>query len=307
MMAPMKRIAVLVLTVAALGLLTARVASAGGSDATVTTSTGVVTHGGIDTTKYTVGWLLRCDYSHSLSDDPIVHPGMPGMSHRHDFYGNASTDANSTYSSMEAAGTTCGTAADTAGYWSPSLYVNGTLVRPDTTSQQIYYRNRYPAGTTVETIPADLRVVLGNAHATSAADNPALQGSDPAIYWLCGSGDTHYGSPPSCSGGVIELNAQFPSCWDGTLTHADDTAHLYYAPSDKACPAAFPHPLPRISLKVKYNVGTDGSKVTLASGPAYTIHADFFNTWQPTGLQYLMDRCINAHVSCGTNPIAPMG
>ncbi len=29
-----------------------------------------------------------CAYSHSLPDDPIARPNMPGMSHMHDFGGN---------------------------------------------------------------------------------------------------------------------------------------------------------------------------------------------------------------------------
>src|SRR6476659_7799891 len=48
-----------------------------------------------------------CAYTHRASDDPIVHPGMPGMSHSHDFFGNVTTDADSTYSTMRAGGTTC--------------------------------------------------------------------------------------------------------------------------------------------------------------------------------------------------------
>ena len=37
-----------------------------------------------------------CTYSHSLKDDPIVFPGLPGASHMHSFIGNRSTDANTT-------------------------------------------------------------------------------------------------------------------------------------------------------------------------------------------------------------------
>src|SRR5215207_7742183 len=39
---------------------------------------------------------VRCDFSHRASDDPIVHFGHPGASHSHDFFGNRSTNANST-------------------------------------------------------------------------------------------------------------------------------------------------------------------------------------------------------------------
>src|SRR5262249_55968141 len=37
-----------------------------------------------------------CKYVHSAPDDPIVHPGVPGASHMHDFAGNVTTSAKST-------------------------------------------------------------------------------------------------------------------------------------------------------------------------------------------------------------------
>ena len=66
----------------------------------------------------------------SAPDDPIVKPGQPGASHNHEFYGNFSVTAFSTYGSMVAAPTECadhsgGDRGDTAGYWHPTLFVNG--------------------------------------------------------------------------------------------------------------------------------------------------------------------------------------
>ena len=37
---------------------------------------------------------VECGWSHSAPDDPIVHPGTPGRSHLHDFFGNTATDAD---------------------------------------------------------------------------------------------------------------------------------------------------------------------------------------------------------------------
>jgi len=45
-------------------------------------------------------FVTRCTYSHTLSDDPIVHPNQPGASHSHDFFGNKTTDAFSTLASL---------------------------------------------------------------------------------------------------------------------------------------------------------------------------------------------------------------
>jgi Domain of unknown function (DUF1996) len=307
---------VVALTVAASLVLTMQQQSAvAGQGADSVTSNGVHTHGSVKTTTSTIGWLLRCDYSHSGSDDPIMMPGMPGMSHLHDFFGNKSTNAASTLASMEKAGSTCGTAADTAGYWAPALLVNGRIVPPTQTSQQIYYRFKYAADVKVVPLPQDLRVVVGDMHARTVAANPALRSAasgGKGIYWECdGNTAKHYTLPPSCSRGIILENVQFPSCWDGKLSHGkgalNDNAHLAYAPDGGRCPSGFPIAMPRISLKVKYTVGKVGSVVTLSSGPATSAHADFWNTWQPAALRFLVDKCINAHISCGTNPSAPMG
>ena len=41
-------------------------------------------------------FAASCAFSHSADDDPIVFPGRPGLSHRHDFFGSTRTDADST-------------------------------------------------------------------------------------------------------------------------------------------------------------------------------------------------------------------
>ena len=76
------------------------------------------------------GWIVSCQYSHSLKDDPIVFPGKPGTSHLHDFVGGASIDAFSTGTSLRAGGTTCAMPSDASGYWVPALYENGVRVLP---------------------------------------------------------------------------------------------------------------------------------------------------------------------------------
>jgi Domain of unknown function (DUF1996) len=234
-----------------------------------------------------------------------MHFTMAGMSHRHDFYGNVSTTANSTVAQMLAAGSSCTTRADTAAYWTPAVLSGGQPIIPGGTSEQLYYRYRYPPGTVVQPIPTDLRVVVGNAAASSVATNPALGSGD--IYWQCDHTDAQYALPPACGAAMTVENIRFPFCWDGLLTHVNDTAHLRYADDGAACPPGFPRALPRISLKVKYPAGLDSRLVTLSSGPAYTAHADFWNTWQPAGLRYLTTNCLNAGISCGTNPMAPTG
>ncbi|HEY5985509.1 MAG TPA: DUF1996 domain-containing protein [Streptosporangiaceae bacterium] len=247
------------------------------------------------------GWLLKCALAKSLPDDPIVHPGMPGMSHLHDFFGNTSVIAASTYQSMRAAASTC-PAGDTAGYWVPAVFRNGVKVAPagDGVREQIYYRaNNLAPGTHIEPFPPDLRVVAGNSHATSASENPKL---GKEIYWGCS--DNSVGGkltvpPSSCPTGIISLHVGFPNCWDGKLTHVDDTAHLRY-PSGGTCPSGFPHALPRLILRNEYPVGTTTGTITLASGATFTAHGDFWNTWDQAKLEHLVDTCLNAGMNCGT-------
>jgi hypothetical protein len=252
------------------------------------------------------GWIASCQYSHSASDDPILFPGQFGASHLHDFVGAKSTNANSTFNSLRAGGTTCVMTSDTSAYWSPALYKNGTRVLPNATSKHalFYYRRKgAPSGVRVQPFPPGLRMIVGNAHAHSPAENQAL--SSGRIIFKCGPGSgTDLPRPPTqCSSGVMVISLQFPNCWNGRdLDSPDHISHMAY-PNGSRCPSSHPVVLPRIESFYRYPVGTGPiGTVTLASGPYYTIHQDFFNAWEPAALQRLLDRCINANRDCGTNP-----
>jgi hypothetical protein len=254
------------------------------------------------------GWITICPYDHSLADDPILFLGQPGVSHLHDFLGNTSTDAYSTYPAMVAAETTCGTAADTAGYWTPALFSSDARVLPEgfyadgeATRNTFYYRTDNVVDSYhVTAFPPNFQMVAGNSHATSEADNPYL---GREIYWGCSnnSPDVKSKVPINCSTGAITLHVGFPNCWDGVLV-PNETSHLRY-PSSLKCPTGYDTVLPRVIFRLEYPVGTSSESITLASGPYYTAHADFWNTWDQTGLQELVDRCLNAHTDCGNNPV----
>src|SRR3954462_947163 len=104
--------------------------------------------GGVPMANFT----SNCRFSHSSNDDPIMHPGMPGMSHNHSFFGNVSTNAFSTLASLRRAGTSCHRRGDRAAYWAPTLVnPHGKLVRPLNAS--VYYiratikpAHAFPAG-----------------------------------------------------------------------------------------------------------------------------------------------------------------
>lgn len=252
------------------------------------------------------GWIVGCPYSHTLTDDPIVHPGMPGMSHSHDFLGATDTNAYSTIESMRAGETTCGIREDTAGYWVPTLYQGGTAVHPITgarshtgedAAQNVYYRN--PNGVVVHPIPAGLRMVVGNSKAKSLAENPLL---GREIWFGCGDNSVSgkpTSPPSSCGEGIITLHVHFPNCWDGVnLDSADHISHVAWSTSDR-CPRSHPVTIPQITIRLEYVVGPTTGDITFASGETFTIHGDFWNTWDQGKLDRMTADCINAGKDCG--------
>ncbi|MEA3058359.1 MAG: hypothetical protein QOF34_1174, partial [Sphingomonadales bacterium] len=86
-----------------------------------------------------------CTAGQVLPDDPIVYPGQPGKSHLHQFYGNETADASSTYASLRARGTsTCNHGpfpANRSAYWMPAVLDGaGNVVKPAFVA--IYYKRR---------------------------------------------------------------------------------------------------------------------------------------------------------------------
>jgi hypothetical protein len=246
-------------------------------------------------------FVLRCLYSHSLMDDPIVAPGQPGASHLHDFFGNTTTDAFSTVDSLLAGGTTCRVPSDTAAYWTPTAYLNGTSITPIV--MRIYYLA--PKESVVETIPPGLQMIGGNKAATSAAYNPHVR-------WYCGETKevktprqpipydcTPWSTYPFVDGvvGIVDL----PNCWNGSGLTPEDVVY----PVSGHCPIAFRHVLPIISERVHFGVmnplNADGSvALSLSSGAYFTLHGDFWNTWQQARLDQLVQDCVIAGVHCGS-------
>jgi len=239
-----------------------------------------------------VNFVSNCAFSHESMDDPIVYPGQPGKSHDHTFVGNASTNAASTLASMRAAGTSCRLRADRAGYWMPTLIVDGQPVMP--LGATIYYRRSTNAR--VHAFPPGLKVIAG--------DSKAITPQDLRItFWNCGveGGAARSSTPPACPAGrghELRLHVTFPSCWDGTsLDSADHKSHMAY-PTKRACPADHPVAVPAISLIYRYPVSGDHD-FALSSGGVYSAHADFFNAWNPGVLRTLVNVCLNGPRNCG--------
>ncbi len=226
-------------------------------------------------------FAVRCDFTHRNSDDPIVHPGHQGAAHGHDFFGNRSTKFDSTYASMLAAPTSCTRPEDTAGYWFPTLKRNGKNLKAY--RSVFYYRAGRKDHTQVEPFVADLRVINASR-----------------ITWSCGVKDGAAGTstpPTQCEGGVLGVRIVFPDCSDGKTDSADHKAHIANSvpKSDgtRGCPATHPVPVPALTFNANFRIPTTPGEVTLSSGGASSMHADFWNTWDQQALAALVERCIN--------------
>jgi hypothetical protein len=220
-----------------------------------------------------VNFNINCKYTRTLSDDPIVFPGQPGASHSHDFFGNKTTDAFSTYQTLAGQATSCGDAGDTAAYWAPTLYNNGVVVRG---SLKAYYYNKYTNLGHVAPFPPGLQMVAGDSHAMGPQ-------STNFVYFGCGDGTgiSKVTYLPDCTpvGGKLQIHVIFPDCWSQVgLTRENMT----YAVKG-VCPTGY---VRTVQLIERFTFATiiDARGVTLASGPFYTFHADFFNSWNQAAL-----------------------
>jgi hypothetical protein len=263
---------------------------------------------------------VHCTYSHTLPDDPIIHPGQPGQAMVHDFFGNPGANAYSTYDSLNNNKvTTCDSAADPSSYWVPQLSRASGVVVPG--YQKTYYKNDQPV-VALQPIPPGLEMLAGNHMGTAP---------NPKINFLCRGGSYTTVAPTNCpvvtdSTGTysqLDISVHFPDCWDGkTLVPnlASGISNMAYRNSDGTCPGAYPVKIPELQLNVAYDLGQnpDLSTAQLSMDPVlvngqwvpqwggmYTAHGDFINAWKTDIMQYLITNCSNTGVitgsTCGNN------
>ncbi|MGN6692922.1 MAG: DUF1996 domain-containing protein [Aquihabitans sp.] len=236
-------------------------------------------------------FVVGCDYSHSGSNDPIVHFGMEGMSHRHDFYGSVHTDERSTPETMAEGDTTCDKKVDDAAYWQPTLYDHDEVVEP--MDLHAYYRAAPGVDPQdIEPFPFGLSLIAGDMTATTP------QAGD-ATGWTCGSRTDLHDDPPTCSPSApLHLVLTFQDCWDGQYLDSEDhKSHVAYS-RDGQCPKTHPVHIPQLTTSIRFPIWNGGHDLTLASGNIYSAHGDFLNAWDPAGLQREIDGCIKRGVVC---------
>lgn len=247
-------------------------------------------------------FIVVCRFDHRAANDPIVFPGSPGVSHSHDFAGNTSTDASSTAASLRSntvpaafapvyPGTSCGRPGDRSAYWAPTL-MRGYLAYP-AKLVRIYYRSALNDPRSVQPFPPGLKMIAGNARATSPQDLDITS-------WACGSGgdQTEVGHVPTCPPNAsLHLKVVFPNCWNGRdLDSVDHKSHMAYSSSGR-CPTGFPVAVPKLSMILRYT-GVSGPGTHLACGNDVCGHADFFDGWDPTAAAALVRGCMWASIDC---------
>lgn len=236
-------------------------------------------------------FVAHCAYTHSATDDPIVHPDMPGRSHRHDFYGAVDVDASSQPDAMVEGETSCDKVADKAAYWQPSLYDHGEPVVPE--QLNAYYRAAPgidPAD--VVPFPFGIAIITGDMMST-------VPQAGEASGWTCGTSSKVTDEVPECPASApLHLVLTFQDCWDGVhLDSVDHKSHVAYS-NDGACPDSHPVNLPQLTVTVEFPIFGPGHDLSLASGNMFSAHGDFFNAWDPDGLAREVDACIGRDVVC---------
>jgi uncharacterized protein DUF1996 len=232
-------------------------------------------------------FAIACGFSHRNQDDPIVFFNQPGRSHDHTYFGNEATNASSTPDSLRAAGqTSCRLRADTAAYWAPTLLANGRAVEP--TFATVYYIRRTVDA--VQPFPANLKMIAGSSAARTAQGVAVTS-------WSCTRSRVRASTTiPTCSAGSafrsnLQLQVNFPNCWDGSrLDSANHQSHMAYS-SDGVCPVTHPVEVPALTILIRYPVSGAGAE--LSSGGQFSGHADFVNAWDQDKLARLVDRYLN--------------
>jgi hypothetical protein len=225
-----------------------------------------------------VAFVVTCTQSHISKDDPIAHPGHAGASHEHAFFGNTTTDANSTYRSLQKGSTTCDDSGDRAAYWSPAPAGK-------------YLRAYYDAGDAnpheVVPFPPGAAGLSGNP----SSDKPGIA----EVAFRCGAvGDGpeangwHSESWLKCDSGGVVVRYTFGQCGGAKIVPCRSGETKKYV---------------RLRLLMDWRGPVEGL------GP----HADFLNGWDQSQLADLVAVCVrgerksNIEIKrCKLNGVGPL-
>lgn len=258
-----------------------------------------------------------CSYSHSNTGDPVMLPDS-GMAHMHEFFGNDSTDQNSTVDSLQEDSPylqsnpdklQCDRETNKSSYWVPRITWNGTVVKPKRSGGYYATRTGLPPGGTTTT-PFGFKLIA-NSQAAIAADT-APAGTEAKLYWHCfkqrsahesiaqGTPDPPTSCPVDEKFGVptLGVTVTFPQCWDGQPFDVKGGANTRHAVSNGSggliCPGGFDKHLPQLSMFVDYDLPSQAGPLKVLGHDGAVLapnnfHADYFNS---EDLESLIQKCI---------------
>jgi len=233
---------------------------------------------------------IGCKVWKTAAIDPIVDPPA-GTAHRHDFIGNLSTNADSTFESLVAnKSTSCKTPSYTSADWFPDIRERG-----QSGSIPVLYANVYYAGDGTQ---------------AQFPDGLQLIGMPPAgdVDYRCGAQQgTLYEEPDGligCTAEQYRIRIQFPNCYDGSGLAPTDTI---YRP--RQCPSSHPIEFHQTRVAIHYqNTDRRVTEILVSAGAnewrdiSY-MHADIFSAFQPE-FRDLLDLCGVTQPQSSTMPAA---
>ncbi|MGB1250226.1 MAG: DUF1996 domain-containing protein [Candidatus Promineifilaceae bacterium] len=199
----------------------------------------------------------------------------------------------------------------------------------DEAHEVFYYSTGIDDLDAIQPIPVGLRMIAGD-HSTE----PGEAQNTSIVRWHCQSWESNDHSNPQWSSTIPECAAPdrvrmdifFPSCWNGTdLDSEDHKSHMAYPIKDSAgrtvCPDTHPVALVRPSYHYAYGVkpdvydpvthnskgwrlAADGYEVTAENHGGLSLHADWFNGWNPTIMEAILETCIKQQYDCHNGNLA---
>jgi hypothetical protein len=252
-------------------------------------------------------FIVHCNHLVDVRLDPVVSPGKQNC-HVHSVFGSQNFGSTvTTDPDLNTGATTCNVREDRSMYWAPSLYYKDPVtskLRMVPSGIKVYYLDR---GTDfvnrVSVLPRNLRMVMGNASATSVPLGPVVDG---VIHWVClcyckdgPNGNQQYKTLPDMWCPVWQARIMFPNCWDGSLDSKDHRSHMAFRLANDSCPSTHPQVLPQPFFEVDYFLGafpnSRPSDFMLANGDAVgaTMHADFISGWDEALMTDAIKNCKN--------------
>ncbi|MFI5838790.1 DUF1996 domain-containing protein [Catenuloplanes sp. NPDC051500] len=241
-----------------------------------------------------------CTYSHSGQNDPIVFPGMPGASHMHSFFGNRSTNANTTTDSLfQLTDTTCNPVEDHSAYWMPTLTVDGKAV--ESNMFIVYYGSLMADTTKTLPMPNGLRMLQGDSKKQVATPVGAVNQFYCSGGPLDGRARSADGNFPICGdGGTVHFTMRFADCWDGKNLDSPNHKDHVTNGANNTCPPSHPVRIPAVTLSI-YFPTAGGTDMKLSSGLASSMHADGFFVWDVDAMNKRVKNCVIQAVACKSN------